>query len=207
MKVVIDGYVDLVIPEGDETLRELLIELKEWIKKNKRVIVQVKLEGKIFSEENKEIVLGRKVRELKILELFTASLWQRAIDSLKQIEEKLPGIALGMEKVGFLIQKGSYRDAFLLLNKSIEAWDRVNEALQQIETLFTLDYTHILLEGKTMADKMDEFKELLEEANRAMEEDDLLTLADILEYELAPRIREEKMVADKIIKMIIQQVN
>ena len=207
MKITIDGCQDLVIPEEEETLGELLIQLEEWVKENKRVIVQVKLEGKIFPEKNKEIVLHRKVGEFKVLELFTANLWQWAVDSLKEMEEELPRIALEMEKVGFLIQKGNYQDAFSLLDKSIEVWDRINEALRYVERLFALDYSQIFPERKGISGEMEKVKDLLGEANRAMEQNDLLGLADILEYELAPRINEERMAVDKITKLITQQMN
>jgi len=40
-----------------------------------------------------------------------------------------------------------------------------------------------------------------------MEQNDLLGLADILEYELAPRISEERMAVDKITRLITQQMN
>ena len=208
MKIVIDGHMDLVMPEEDESLGELLVELKKWmIKENKRVIVRVRLEGKIISEKNEKVVLLRKATEFGILELFTVNLLQWAIDSLKEIEDKLPRIALGMEKVSFLIQKGNYQNAFSLLDKLIEVWDRINEALRYVERLFALDYSQIFPERKGISGEMEKVKDLLGEANRAMEQNDLLGLADILEYELAPRISEERMAVDKITKLITQQMN
>ena len=37
MKIIIDGYENLVMPEENETLGELLIQLDDWIRKNKRI--------------------------------------------------------------------------------------------------------------------------------------------------------------------------
>ena len=65
MKIIIDGYEDLVIAEENETLEELLIQLEEWIKENKRVIVETKLEGKSLSEEDKKILFHRKVSQFE----------------------------------------------------------------------------------------------------------------------------------------------
>jgi len=177
------------------------------LKENKRVIVRVRLEGKIISEKNEKVVLLRKATEFGILELFTVNLLQWAIDSLKEIEDKLPRIALGMEKVSFLIQKGNYQNAFSLLDKLIEVWDRINEALRYVERLFALDYSQIFPKRKGISGEMEKVKDLLGEANRAMEQNDLLGLADILEYELAPRISEERMAVDKITRLITQQMN
>ena len=85
MKIVIDGCKDLVIADENETLGQLITQLEEWIKDNKRVIVQAKLEGKSLSEKDKKVLLNRKVSEFKILELSTANLWQWAVDSLEDI--------------------------------------------------------------------------------------------------------------------------
>jgi len=206
MKIIIDGYEDLVIPEENETLGQLLIQLEEWIRDNKRVIVQVKLEGKSLSEEDKKILFNRKVSEFKILELFTANPWQWAINSLEEIKVYLPEIARKMEKVSFLIQQGNCKNAFSLLERYIGLWDEINEALAKIEKIFALDYTKILLK-KNASYEMKELMQFLEEAKRAIKDNDLLTLADILEYELAPRIREEKKLVGEIIDMLKHQMN
>lgn len=207
MKVVVDGFEDLVIPEENETLGELLIQLEEWIKSNKRIIVQVKLEGKLLSEKDKRILFNKKVSEFEILELFTANLWQWAINLLQEIKIYLPEIAKKMEKVSFLIQQGNCKNAFSLLERYIGLWDEVNEALAKIEKIFALDYTKILLKKNASYEMMKELMQFLEEAKRAIKDSDFLTLADILEYELAPRIGEEKKLVEEIIDMLKHQMN
>ena len=207
MKIVIDGYEDLVMPEGDETLGQLLVELEKWIKDNKRVIVQIRLEGKPLSKKEKEAILQKKVSEFKVLELFTANPWQWAISSLSQMREYLPEIAMDMEKVSLLIQKGDYKKAFSLLDSCINLWNWVNENLEKIEKTFALDYTQILFKRGRLIDKIREFLELIEETNRALKNSDFLTVADILEYELAPRIREEQEIVGEIAELLKQQMN
>ncbi|HDN84250.1 MAG TPA: hypothetical protein ENG47_00655, partial [Candidatus Aerophobetes bacterium] len=119
MKIVIDGFEDLVIAEEDETLRQLLVQLDKWIRENNRIIVQIKLEGRSLSELDEKVVFDRKVGEFKTLELFTANLWQWAIDSLEEIKVYLPEIAKKMEQVSLLIQQGDSKKAFSLLDRYI----------------------------------------------------------------------------------------
>jgi len=207
MKIVIDGYEDLVIPEENETLGELLVQLDKWIRENKRVIVKVKLEGRPLSEADKESVLNRKVNEFKTLEVFTANLWQWAISSLEKIKVYLPEIAKKMEQASFLIHQGDFKKAFFLLNKYIDLWDGLNETLRIIENIFALDYSQIILQKDTISYKMEELVEFLDEAKKAMNDNDFLTLADILEYELAPRIMEKKELVDRIIMILKHQMN
>jgi len=207
MKIIIDGYEDLVIAEENETLGQLITQLEEWIKDNKRVIVQTKLEGKSLSEKDKKILLNRKVSQFKILELSTVNLWQWAIDSLEEIKIYLPEIARQMEKVSFLIQQGNYKSAFSLLGRYTGLWDEINEALGKIEKIFALDYTQILLKEEKTSYEMRQMVQFLKRAKRAIEDKDFLTLADVLEYELAPRIREKKRAIEEMINMVKYQKN
>jgi len=181
MKIVIDGFEDLVIAEEDETLRQLLVQLDKWIRENNRVIVQIKLEGRSLSELDEKVVFDRKVREFKTLELFTANLWQWAIDSLEEIKVYLPEIAKKMEQVSLLIQQGDSKKAFSLLDRYIGLWERVNQTLRTIEKIFALDYNKIFLKKNGDSYNMEELVQLLEEAKRAIGDNDFLALADILE--------------------------
>jgi len=65
MKVIIDGYEDLVTPEENETLGEFLSEVEKWIKENKRIILKIRLEGKFFQEKKKKIFSRKKLMNLK----------------------------------------------------------------------------------------------------------------------------------------------
>jgi len=206
MKIIIDGYEDLVIPEEDETLGELLVQLESWINENKRVVIQVRLEGKSLSEEDKKILFNKKVSEFKTLELYTANLWQWAINSLEEIKGYLPEIAKEVEKVSLLIQKGNHKSAFSLLERCIGLWGEANEVLEKIEKIFALDYTKIFLKRNVLW-KVEKIVQFLKEAKRAIKDNDLLTLADVLEYELAPRIREERKLVGEIINMLKYQMN
>jgi len=207
MKIIIDGYEDLVIAEENETLEELLIQLEEWIKENKRVIVETKLEGKSLSEEDKKILFHRKVSQFEILELSTVNLWQWAIDSLEEIKISLPELARQMEKVSFLIQQGNYKSAFSLLDRYIGLWDQINQTLAEIEKIFALDYTQTLLKEEKTSYEMKQMVQFLKRAKKAIEDNDFLALADVLEYELAPRIREEKRAIEEMINMVKYQIN
>jgi len=207
MKVIIDGFENLVFPEENETLGEFLVQLEEWIKNNRKVIVKVKLEGKTLGEEQKKIIYNRKVNEFEVLEVFTANPWQWAIDSLEEMKVYLPEISSKMEKVGFFIQQGNYKKALSLLERYIGLWDEINETLRKIGNVFGLDYTRIFLNEEKAFCKMKELLEYLEEAKRAIQENDLLALADILEYELAPRIKDERKLVQEIINVLKCQMN
>jgi len=75
LEIIIDGYRELVIVEGNETLENVLEGIKKWVTENKRVITKILLEGKPLEEDKKEKIRRKKVKEFKTLELFTSSPW------------------------------------------------------------------------------------------------------------------------------------
>jgi len=207
MKVIIDGYEDLVTPEENETLGEFLSEVEKWIKENKRIVLKIRLEGKILSGKEKENLFKKKVNEFKILELFTANSWEWAVNSLKEIEENLPEISINIKRVSTFIQRGNYKKAFSLLESCLNAWDWTGRTLEKIGKILALDYAQISFKKETLTEKIKEFLEPLKEANRALKNKDFLTLADILEYEITPRIKEEQEMIKQITRIIKQEMN
>jgi len=207
MKVVIDGYEDLVIPEENETLGEFLSEVEKWIKENKRIILKIKLEGKILSGKEKENLFKKKINEFKVLELFTVNSWEWAINSLKEIEENLPEITINIKRVSTFIQRGDYKKAFSLLESCLNAWDWTGRTLEKIGKILALDYTQISFKRESLTDKIKEFLKPLKEANEALKNEDFLTLSDILEYEISPHIKEEQEIIKQITKVIKQRMN
>lgn len=207
MKIIIDGYENLVIPEENETLGEFLSQLNEWIKKNRRVVIQVKLEGKSLSHMDRSVIFNKEVSEFKVLEVSTANLWEWAINSLREIKLYLPEIARGMERASSLIQQGELKSALSILDRFMSLWDDVNETLRMVERNFALDYSQIPSSEKKSTLNMDELVSFLKEAKRAMKDSDFSTLADILEYELAPRIKGKEKLVDEITMLLKHKMN
>jgi len=207
LEIIIDGYRELVIVEGNETLENVLEGIKKWVTENKRVITKILLEGKPLEEDKKEKIRRKKVKEFKTLELFTSSPWQLAINALEEIEYHLPRLAESLERVSSLIQEAEYGRAFSLLTNCIDVWDGINNAFKKIEKILALDYNQIFIKGERLKEKIEKFIRLLEEANKAIKNNDLLTLADILEYEFVPQIKEETEIVKKIAAAAYQHLN
>jgi len=130
-----------------------------------------------------------------------------AINALEEIEYHLPRLAESLERVSSLIQEAEYGRAFSLLTNCINVWDGINKAFERIEKILALDYNQIFIKGERLKEKIEKFIRLLEEANKAIKNNDLLTLADILEYEFVPRIKEETEIVKKIARVAYRQLN
>lgn len=207
MQIFIDGFSGLVIAEEEESLGEVLSWLERWVRDNQRVIIQVNLEGKSISDDERKKLKDRKIGEFERLELLTSHPWQLAIGSLDEVHQRLPSLAKGLRKVAFLIQTTDCGPAFLLLGDCIDAWKWIVEVLQRVEKMLGLDYSLIFFKGKSLSEKIGDILMILEDTNLSIRNNDLLQLAGLLEYELAPSIQEQRQIVRIICQEVQQRLN
>lgn len=207
MQIFIDGFSDLVTAEEEESLGEVLSWLERWVRDNQRVIIQMSLEGKSISDDEKKRLKNRKVRQFKRLELFTSHPWQLAVRSLDEIQQRLPSLAKGLRKVAFLVQTADCGPAFPLLGDCIDTWKWIVEVLQRAEKVLGLNYNLIFFKGKSLSEKMGDILRILEDTKLSLKNNDLLQLAGLLEYELAPSIEEQGEMVRRICKEVQQRLN
>lgn len=207
MQIIIDGFSDLVMVEGKETLGEVFSWLNQYIKDNHRVITRVRLEGKNITEKERKGLEEKRVGEFKRLELVTSYPWQLAVGALGEIGQRLPSLAKGLKKVAFLVQTDDCSVAFSLLGDCIDTWKWIVEVLQRVEKMLGLDYSLIFFKGKSLSEKIGGIVGILEDTNQSLKNNDFLQLAGLLEYELAPSIEEQGKIVRKILQEVQQRLN
>jgi len=207
MQIIIDGFSDLVTAEEEEILGDVLSWLDRWVRDNQRVIIEVSLEGRAISNDERKRLEDKRIGEFERLELITSHPWQLAMGSLDEIRQRLPFLAKGLKKVAFLIQTADCGSAFPLLTDCIDTWKWIIEVLQRAERVLGLKYNFIFFKGKSVSEKMGDFLKLLEETKQSLKNNDFLQLAGLLEYELAPGIEEQEKVVKRICQEVQQQLN
>ena len=76
------------------------------------------------------------------------------------------------------------------------------QLLQVSQTCLGYDSDEIQIEGRSLKELNDELFSTLQETKQAMEQGDLVSLSDLLEYELVTKIQQEKALLDHLIGMV-----
>lgn len=119
----------------------------------------------ILIEENKK---GREWMETEILELKKS-----LVSYLERVENALPDIVSGY-RFG---NEQQANEQMILLTKGL---DWIGEAMDALRGYHSLSIVEI--------------KEFLEELNEAFENGDMVLIADLLEYELSPKVQQWRQI-------------
>jgi hypothetical protein len=107
-----------------------------------------------------------------------------AMEVLAEVEQQLAEAdRLKGEAVDLLHRNAAVR-AMERLSGCFTTWQHAQESLSKTAQLLRIDLKRIVIDGRTLADVMNDFAGQLREVKHAMEDRDFVTLADVLTYEM-----------------------
>ncbi len=124
------------------------------------------------------------------------------IVSLKDIRKVLPDQVKNLEETAVAYQTGKDEEAVEKLFQFIDFMFDYTRTCYQIAPVFNVDLREIVLDGISLDDKNRELQNLLHDTLEVMENNDMISLADILEYEIMESIKD----IDKYIDILLENI-
>lgn len=186
MEIRINGTnIDFQL-ENEKTAGEILGQLEKACEKDGMTITSIASGGKRFSAEELDAFFSRGIDEIPDIEIETLS----GADILlmaKASGERLAGLAEKMREIPVLLQTGKEREAMERLEFFSEEMQRL-EKLLPLLPLAGIEEEKLRIEGLNPGEYTAALSPFLEELTEAIEQNDTVTIGDIAEYEVAPRI-------------------
>ncbi len=130
----------------------------------------------LMSEELKRLVIN-SFESPDTLVKMARSIGEESASQMKNIEE-----------IALAFQTGKDNEGAEKLNTFIEFLYKFIRTCYQLSPVFSLPLSEIRVDGTTLEDKMAEIQGYLVEISNAMENRDIISLSDILEYEVKPAL-------------------
>jgi len=124
------------------------------------------------------------------------------IVSLKDIRKVLPDQVKNLEETAVAYQTGKDEEAVEKLFQFIDFMFDYTRTCYQIAPVFNVDLREIVIDGISLDDKNRELQNLLHDTLEVMENNDMISLADILEYEIMESIKD----IDKYIDILLENI-
>lgn len=175
-----------------------------------KFIAEMKEDGEIDIEDSvfidlKEIFnIFLASEEMKRLIIESIDSPDVLINSLKEIKEQLPGQKVALEKAAVSYQTGNDNQGMEQLFHFIDFMFNYTRTCYQISPVFDISLKDIVIGDESLEEKNRELQILLNETVDIMENNDMISLADILEYEIVESMENLEQYIDLLLEKIIR---
>ena len=188
MQLKVNGEnVDITL-EGEKTVGEILKSFEAEASKNEATTTNIILNGKEVAADEFEKILGEPILDDTSIELTVVSR-TALVRNFKESGKKLEEIQAELGSVSTLLQSG--KDA--QVGKIITALaDEISNFLHiaRLSSLFPEFYNGLEAGGKDIGQFLEDFMPFLKDFEEALGSKDTVTVGDIAEYEISPRLTQ-----------------
>ncbi len=188
MEIRINGDPELIGPGDCASMGQLLEQLRGFLSDNQLAITRLSLDGEELSGEREAGLVGEPPDVYQSLDVRAVGVHGLALSILEGAREVLPSIEDNFVKVASGLIAGRPREALGLLAQGMDACASVIRSFEDMRKLFTLDLGAIQLGDESLAQKTTRMHDFLLDVAEAIRIQDLVTVSDLLEYELTPLI-------------------
>lgn len=188
MIVKVNGQAVDITLEDEKTVGDFLKSFEEAIEQEEATTTGISLNGKVIEAEEIDSIQETPLSDDLELDLTVISkaeileCFENNIQSLTELNSQLAEISV-------LLQSGKDGEACSIINKlaqEIEVFVRT----ARLSALFPEVHEKIMVDGKGLNQFFEEFSGILKDFEQALSEKDTVTVGDLAEYEISPRLQQ-----------------
>lgn len=187
MKLLIDGLENDIDLKGAKTVDQALPALKELIAKD-RIIVEILLDGLSLTADTEQTFLSKELDSIDTLTIKTDSPMQLAKTNLKEADEYLESFGKQIDEVIEVLQVGGEEETYDIFVDGLKGLEDVLYLMDVVKKMIELDSSELVVEDQSLDEYIENFGETLNEFKTALEDEDLVYLQDLLQYEFKPAL-------------------
>lgn len=179
-----DEKIDVTL-ENEKTYGDVLTSFEMTCEQNDSAVIGIKIDNKQITSENFDEYSKKDLTEKSKIE-FTIVTHQNIKDAFKNLSKLFKELSEKMQSIPVELQSGKAKSA----NESIMALADSIEEFCHVATLASLfkEYTDLKIDGKPFSDFFQDFSPVLSDFEDALKNDDTVTVGDLSEYEICPRL-------------------
>lgn len=188
MNFYVNGNKLDITLENEKTVGDVLKGFEEEAEKNDATTVSIELNGNVIDAEKLDEAFSQELSESTDLRLQVIS--KNDITQNFAINaENFMKISEGLQNISVLLQSGKEKDANEIIENLANEIDRFCHTAT-LSALFPDTYRKIIIDGNDLGTFFGEFTPIFKDFKDAMEAKDTVTVADLAEYEISPRLEQ-----------------
>lgn len=195
MNFYVNGNKLDITLENEKTVGDVLKGFEEEAEKNDATTVSIELNGNVIDAEKLDEAFSQELNESTDLRLQVISK-NDITQNFALNAENFMKISEGLQNISVLLQSGKEKDANEIIENLANEIDRFCHTAT-LSALFPDTYRKIIIDGNDLGTFFGEFTPIFKDFKDAMEAKDTVTVADLAEYEISPRLEQiAKAIAD-----------
>jgi hypothetical protein len=187
-RLYIDKQEVMPLPPNLTSLEQIL-QLVESDHLSPDVIIRdIQIDGLPLATADQEFCLPERIHDREKIEIFTSSLRDVALDSIREAIVYLERIAKATPSMASSFRLHAAQPDFENLKQFYEGFYWTNLLLDRLERSFEIPLDAVVVQGISAREHHLKLAALLKEVIEAHEKRDFGLVADLLEYEIAPLI-------------------
>lgn len=192
MELIVDGKAVTLNPplRDNERIAETIHRIGENAISEHRLITGVTLDGSPVPAPDDPALNLLKISDVRRMEVTTEPSRKVAIRVLYDSGRHIPRICESLVQVAERIQSRNTNEAMSILTECLTAWGDVNQGIESACATVGVGYSDVHLHERKGEEVSRELVLLLHKVEDLMVRQDYFPLADLLEFELEPKLRE-----------------
>lgn len=186
MKIYInDNELDFTL-ENEKTCGDVLNQIQIQFEKDNATIIGINIDGKNISVEEIDSLSQVGIEDVEIIKIIAVSA-EHIKETLIALSYNFDKINQGFEDFPVLLQGNNMVKVSEVLKNFADDFDLLCRTVS-LTALFPEYFADIKIEENSLVDFIKEFSPFLEDFENAIKENDTVTIGDIAEYEIKPRL-------------------
>lgn len=186
MNIWIDGNPVVSAAIRGQNLEDILGELQEDHVPQDRMVGEVVLNGRTYSEDLPHAALEVGRDEIDTLELFTRSSAEVAVHFMTHGQKIVDSMRASLPKITEMFRLGDEAEANEHYLRFLESLHLLMGMLEQVGGVMGIDFATPVDDQGSLNEHLQLMAQIVSQLLQIQEQNDWIYLADVLEYELTP---------------------
>ena len=189
MQTSIDGK-EIGLSGADRNLEGVLKEVMGKYLGEDRIMWSITLNGEQYNEKSPHDARKIRTEDIQTLEIATMDKIGICRSFLKNGRVLLDSLCNSAQKISELFRMGDEKEANKHYARFLESYQGLFQMIEESKNTLRLDFQNITIEGTSIDEKTAALGKLFDKMMQAQKEKDWILLADCVEFELQPLLKE-----------------
>lgn len=181
----------------DQTLFDLLEAVEELVKENSMTIVELKADDSILNPEQHDELSAKRLLECTRIDIYAATVGELIKQAVEDGDEALEFISEKISEISSELRLGNVKDAMNSYVELLDGLEWITAILDNLPAGFTESMRESSLEQERET-ALQEIVKCMDLIRSSQENQDWVSMADYIEYELPERIEQCRLIFEKV---------